>query len=190
MAIGRSWPQGGAFHIVDPVNTTLAVNVFTGTPAPSPNYLCVGVVEWSADVVLPTQDSADGVIGGAVAPDFGIQIGFMDGGIYTAVSEATPLPIIDLNEGAANLDTDQIDVLDTATQIVPANPLRRGVSITNLGTNDVWLGTASVTSSTGDLLIGVRGAAVYIPTTAAVYGIVDTESPAIDQPVSYVEVYD
>jgi hypothetical protein len=183
VAIGRSWPQGGAFHIVDPVNTTLAANVFVGTPADSPQYMAVGVVEWSVDTVIATQDGADGVIGGQVAPDFGIQLGYLDSdGTFVGVSESDPLPVEGYVPAAIN-STNQINVQDTATLIIAANPKRAGVLITNpSGGITVFVGNAGVTAGTGGFL--ESGSSLSIPTTAAIYGIVSTGSQA----VSYVEL--
>ena len=89
--------------------------------------------------------------------------------------------------GAANFNTKQVTITTSATVIVPANSSRRGVIITNTGTTDVYIGKDNaLTTSIGDLLAGVKGAFVSIPTTSQVYGIVGSGS----QVVSYMEVYD
>lgn len=62
-----------------------------------------------------------------------------------------------------------------ATGIQPTpialNPKPGWVTITNLGTKDVWLGGADVTPSTGQLLPGGHGNAVKIKTVADWWGI-------------------
>ena len=93
---------------------------------------------------------------------------------------------VSTSPGASNLATNQVSVTDSATAIVAARAARRSVLIFNHGTTDVYIGGAAVTTSTGILLVGTAGAAVSIPTAAAVYGIVASGS----QTVSYIEVYD
>lgn len=87
--------------------------------------------------------------------------------------------------GYPDIATGQEDVDATAggVQIVPANALRGDVTIVNGGTTDIWLGDSGVTITTGVLLAGFKGAAITIPTTAAVYGI--TAGSA--QTVSWIE---
>jgi hypothetical protein len=91
------------------------------------------------------------------------------------------------NLPASSGDTAQVSVDNSGTTlIVAANPTRQAVIITNLGTNDVYIGYASgVTTSTGDILVGTKGAFVTIPTTAALYGVVSSTS----QSVSVMEIY-
>ena len=91
-------------------------------------------------------------------------------------------------EPASNsFDTNQVSVANTETLIVAANPTRRAVIITNLGTTAVYLGNSTgVTTGNGDLLPGIVGASVTIPTTAAIYGIAATGS----QSVSFLEITD
>ena len=89
-------------------------------------------------------------------------------------------------DGAASFATNQVSITNAATAIVAARAGRRAVMIINHGATDVSIGGASVTTSNGLLLTGTAGAAVSIPTTAAVYGIVGTGT----QTVSYIEVYD
>jgi len=68
--------------------------------------------------------------------------------------------------------TSQVTVTGTATQILALNNSRSGVSIENLGSTDVYLGeNANVTTSTGYLLNGSKGASVSFSTTGAIYGI-------------------
>lgn len=87
--------------------------------------------------------------------------------------------------GAGLMTHAQITVADTETVIVASRTGRKGVIITNLGTTDVWLGNTGVTTANGTLLLGTKGSAMFIPTTAAIYGIVGSGTQA----VSYLEVY-
>lgn len=91
-------------------------------------------------------------------------------------------------EGVPNIASGQVSVGNAApgTQIVAARTTRRGVLITNLGTTDVWIGVSGVTTATGALLPGVRGASITVSTIAAVFGIVGAGS----QSVSFLEEYD
>lgn len=86
---------------------------------------------------------------------------------------------------AQNFGYGQITVASTATQIVAARTSRMDLTIANLGTVDIFIGDASVTTSTGFLLPGVKGAALTLPTQAAVYGIVASSTQAI----SFIETY-
>lgn len=90
--------------------------------------------------------------------------------------------------GAANIANNQVSVDTTSggVTIVSSRATRRSVTITNHGTTDVYVGTGSVSSSNGFLLVGRKGSAVTIYTTAAVKGVVASGS----QTVSYVEEYD
>ena len=80
--------------------------------------------------------------------------------------------------------TGQVSVTSAATQIVAANSSRSGISIVNLGTTDVYIGeNANVTTSTGHLLTGTKGASVNFACTGAIYGITGGSS----QSVSYLQ---
>ena len=79
--------------------------------------------------------------------------------------------------------TGQVSVGASATLIVAANHDRSGLVITNLGTTDVYIGLAGVTTSTGHLLPGTKGASVAFSTTLAVYGI----TGGGEQSVSYLQ---
>lgn len=89
--------------------------------------------------------------------------------------------------GANNFATSQATAATTAsTPLAAARAGRVAVTITNLGTVDIWLGaTTGVTTTTGTLLPGTKGASVTIPTNAAVYGVVATGTQA----VSVMETY-
>lgn len=88
--------------------------------------------------------------------------------------------------GAANFATGQVSVGTTATQIAATRATRRAILIVNHGTTEVFLGGATVTTTTGLKLEGVDGAAASLPITGAIYGIVASGS----QTVSFMEVYD
>jgi hypothetical protein len=73
---------------------------------------------------------------------------------------------------ASSFNTGQISVLATATLIVAQNTGRHAVLITNTTTTAIYLGIdATVTTPTGQLLPGVVGASISIPSKSAVYGI-------------------
>jgi len=78
-----------------------------------------------------------------------------------------------------------VDTTLGGTQIVAARAGRQATTIVNLGTTDVYLGVSGVTTGTGLLLLGVKGAAITIPGAAAIFGIVGAGS----QTVSYLEAY-
>jgi hypothetical protein len=78
--------------------------------------------------------------------------------------------------------TGQQSLTGTAAQIVAQNDRRARVTITNLGTNDTYLGASNVTTSTGDLLVGIKGAKMVIYSKAAIYGVVASSGS-----VSYME---
>jgi hypothetical protein len=75
--------------------------------------------------------------------------------------------------------TSQVSVGGTATQIVAANSSRSGLQIINTSTVDVYLGESGVTTSTGHLLVGTKGASVSFTTTQAVYGITSGSSETV-----------
>lgn len=78
------------------------------------------------------------------------------------------------------IQTGQVAVTGTATQIVPAYSSRSGISIENTGTVDVYIGeNANVTVLTGYLLPGTKGASVSFSTTGAVYGITSGASATV-----------
>ena len=84
-----------------------------------------------------------------------------------------------------NIATAQVSVGATATQIVGARARRESVTIVNHGTTDVYIGGPAVTTSTGLLLLGTKGASVVLDGSIAIYGIVATGS----QTVSCLESY-
>lgn len=89
-----------------------------------------------------------------------------------------------VSKGSGTFATAQAAVTTTAAQIVAARAGRGSVKIQNLGTTDIYLGNTGVTTTTGDLLVGTKGASVTIPTTAAIFAI-----GAAAGSVSILEVY-
>jgi hypothetical protein len=91
--------------------------------------------------------------------------------------------------GSAAIATGQSAAFTTAIQIVAARTGvpgtgRRSVTIANLGTVDTFCGVSGVTTATGMLLVGIKGAAITLDTTAAVYC-----AAAASSTVSYVETF-
>ena len=84
---------------------------------------------------------------------------------------------------AGGYNTGQATVATTATVIAAARPGRKDIAIVNSGTTDVYVGGPSVTTSTGILLTGAKGAGLVLTTEAAIYGIV----AAGTQAVTYME---
>jgi len=90
-----------------------------------------------------------------------------------------------VSKGSSTLTTAQISVATTSTQVVAARANRGSVKITNLGTTDVFIGNTGVTTTTGDLLPGTKGASITVPTNAAVFAVASGAA----QTVSVMEVY-
>ena len=68
----------------------------------------------------------------------------------------------------------QVSIGATASQIVPANPDRSGIIITNLGANTVYIGEANVTTTTGQAI--QANSSIAFSTTLAIYGVAATGS--------------
>lgn len=90
-----------------------------------------------------------------------------------------------VSKGSGTIATAQVSVATTSTQVVAARTNRGSVKITNLGTTDVFIGVTGVTTTTGDLLPGTKGASITIPTNAAVFAVASGAA----QNVSVMEVY-
>ena len=82
-------------------------------------------------------------------------------------------------------DTGQYTASATAGVLIAANPQRTSILITNIGTVDVYVGAAGVTTGTGHLLPGVKGSSLSIPTRDAI-SVVTASSTSV---LSYVESY-
>jgi hypothetical protein len=100
-------------------------------------------------------------------------------------SASTPLSVVsNQSVGSGSFATAQASPGVAATLIAAA---RTGVSgtgriaaiITNMSTVPVFLGVSGVTTTTGSYLAGVVGAAVVIPTTAAIYGVVGSGTGSV-----------
>lgn len=90
------------------------------------------------------------------------------------------------SEGSSELATGQVTVTNTATLIVPARATRRSITIVAVGTTDSYLGSDTVTTTTGVLLVGTKGGSFTFETTQPIYAIVAAGS----QVISYWEEYD
>lgn len=86
---------------------------------------------------------------------------------------------------ASQNDTTQVTVGTSPTLILAARSGRASATISNHGTTDVLIGKYNVSTSTGALLPGVKGAAYDVFGSGAVYGIVATGS----QLVSAIEFF-
>lgn len=64
-----------------------------------------------------------------------------------------------------------VDTTSGGVLVAAARPGRYAVTIINLGTVDTYFGNKGLTTSTGALLVGTKGASITIPTDDAVYGI-------------------
>ena len=109
--------------------------------------------------------------------------------LQVTTSAGTVLSEIVYQPAAATLGYGQVTVLSTsATTIVSARPTRTSLTVEIAGTAsaNVYLGDASVLSTTGMLLLGIQGASILIPTSGAVVGVTDGSS---NQVVSYLETY-
>ena len=82
--------------------------------------------------------------------------------------------------GSGGFTTTTVTVAATATLIVAARKGRVAVTITNRGTTACDLDSqATVTVGGNQILAGVAGASVTIPTQDAVYGIAATGTQAV-----------
>jgi hypothetical protein len=85
---------------------------------------------------------------------------------------------------SAGTATGQVNVGTSATLIVAARAVRQNLTIVNMGTVDIYIGNAGVTTATGLLLAGIRGANISITTPLAVYAVAGST-----QAISYMENY-
>ena len=97
------------------------------------------------------------------------------------------MPLNPVLSGAAQIATNQVSVKTTLTLLIGARSSRRGVIIENItGSDTVYIGNSGSSSTSGYPLPAVANASIYIPTTAALYGIVSTTT----QTVGVLEIYD
>lgn len=106
-------------------------------------------------------------------------------GVDGATKASNTNPIPSRNYGLPSVATNQVSVALTSTQIAAARSSRGAITITNHGTNPVYIGTGTVTATNGLLLPGVVGASVTIPTNAQIAGI----ATGAAQTVSYLETF-
>lgn len=90
-----------------------------------------------------------------------------------------------IQQGNATLATAQVSVGATATQIVAARSGRGTVTVTNTTTTDIYLGNSDVTTTTGTLLVGVKGASITLSFVDALYGIVASGTAAVTAAETY-----
>lgn len=76
-------------------------------------------------------------------------------------------------------------VLSGATKVVDSNPQRSGCIFINMSNIDIYFGDSAVTTSTGLLLLGVKGTGISIPTTGELWAIPASGNPT----VSWMDVY-
>jgi hypothetical protein len=84
-----------------------------------------------------------------------------------------------------DFSTAQVSVGSTATKIYTGQSGVDEVTIANLGTTDVFIGKSGVTTSTGFLLPGTKGASLTLCSTVDIYGIVASGSQAVSVLVTF-----
>jgi hypothetical protein len=84
-----------------------------------------------------------------------------------------------------DLFCDHVIATTSVAQIVATRTGRQSVTMVNHGTVDVWVGPSGVTSGTGILLPGTRGAAITIESSAAIFAVTSSGS----QTISFMEIY-
>lgn len=128
-----------------------------------------------------TIDQTQFVFSKAVTANENIPIHLINVPMPAAVWPARNLAVT----GANAMATGQVVVGTVATLVVPARDRRNAVTIENLGTNIVALGSANtVTLANGFPLQGVAGASITIPTRGEIWAIAGAA-----QNVGYLETY-
>jgi hypothetical protein len=152
------------------------------------NFPSSQTVTWSGQSVslsgtLPAFAAAPTVTLGSAIPTGANVIGAVNLDIGGAsVSQGNPVPT---TETYSNINTGQISVATSATQIVAARAGRKEVTIANHATTAVYIGGPSVTAATGLLLAGVQGQGITITGAAAIYAVAASGT----ETVSFLEVY-
>lgn len=100
-------------------------------------------------------------------------------GTFFQATQPVSLASLPQPTGAGSLATGQATMGASAVQIVASRSGRAAVTIVNHSTTDVFLGNSGVTITTGVLLAGVKGAAVTLPASAAVFGITSGGTPTV-----------
>lgn len=93
------------------------------------------------------------------------------------VSPANALPVRDY--GTDDMATGQVTVTTTAAVAYGGNVKAKEVTFVNLGTTDVYLGKSNVSTTIGQLLVGVKGTQITIKTRSPIYAIVGTGTQAV-----------
>jgi hypothetical protein len=86
--------------------------------------------------------------------------------------------------GSTTITTGQVSCGTSSTPLVAARAGRSRVKITMNGAVDAFIGVTGVTVATGDLLVGTKGTAMTIETSAALFCVA-----ASAVTVSYLETY-
>lgn len=108
-----------------------------------------------------------------------------DGSMYVTITDGAGNLNASVGSNSASVAGSQATVGTSATSVVAARATRNTVTIVNGGTTDVFLGPSGVTTTTGILLTGTKGASITIPTTAQIFGIVGAGT----QVVSVLETF-
>ena len=168
-----------------------------------PYYSIIGAGVTSVNLVAGTCFSGDCGLGGGggsggggggnvnITQQAGTNIGTPTN-FGTAPSNATPALSANVAldtcpgcVGAAALATGQVSCASTDTTLVAARTGvagtgRASVTVTNAGTTDVWIGNSGLTTATGVLLVGIKGASLTLNTTAAIHCIVSSTAQTVD----------
>lgn len=197
--------------VTQPVSGTITANIGTGgSLATAANQVATNTTLSTINTTLGSPFQAGGSIGNtafgisgtlpafAATPTFNLGTlngaataanqtavqsspGTSAGTALTVQGSATGVPLPVLNTGATNFVTGQSSIATTASLIVNARTGRQSVTVVNHGTTAIYIGGASVTTSTGVLLPGILGASVTIPTTVALYGIVASGTATVSE---------
>lgn len=107
-------------------------------------------------------------------------------GVAAGAGDSSALTQRVVEAGAATIAYGQVSCTTSATQVAAARAGRRAISVTLVaGGTDIYLGDASVATTTGELLLGAKGASRSIPTSAALYCRTGSGSVTL----SFTEVY-
>lgn len=87
--------------------------------------------------------------------------------------------------GQVNFGPSQVSCSTTATLILAQRTNRALATVENSGTTDVFLGGSGVTTSTGLLLPGTKGASANFATQAALYCIVASGTQTVTAAETY-----
>ena len=154
--------------LTDPLGNTVDIV----TSAPTAGQVGIVVYPGSSSEVTQVQTAAEGPTNTTVPAD-AVQIGGKDiNGKLQAVPVDSNNALKTSNIAVALHSYGQQSVANTATQIIAANTSRAALLVTNSGAATIFLGDASVTTSTGFPL--AAGSTIGIPQTSALYGIVVT----------------